>query len=352
MTIQFAPSSVNFVKSKAKQLQRAFPGLQLSVAQEATSIALGYKSWFDLKSRVEGSPHGSAVFSEHLSDEDRIARRHHQFCALVDTAKLPPQLSAHFVRIWNLTAKDPAIHLNDFENPYNDILGMANDPDFEDHDYREATVVAPGICIGPIGYKYSYYALDCQAYNKLPPFFRSCTGTYIDFEGGKSLSLLLLNIDPNGEGLAKLNENPWHSSWLADTGPSPDSYQAKIRQDAIDHPNSFFALSVRMDFESADGPSSEFFVPAITGEQFVKFIDSKGDISIYDVRWFSGDFEAACNLSPIDFFMKCNLRLDLKLMKPCPPLFHWPFKFQPMSSSEYDCATDTNAYKTTEDELL
>lgn len=349
MAIQFAPSSIKFVKSKAKQLQRAFPGLQLSKAQEATAIALGYKSFFDLKSRLDGSSDGTSIYSEDLTTVDRLTRRHHQFCALVDTAKLPANLVAYFIRVWNLTSRAPASNLDDFDHPYARMFYFANHPDRTDDDDGEDAIIRDGVCCGTSGgyNRHSYFALDCINYHKLPPYFRSTTSTFLTFEDGKSLPLLFGEHDEGNNGLEELCQNHWHAEWFNGSTNKRETSLASFRQDAINHPNDWFALSVRTTDLSATDRS--IYIPALRGDKFVEFIDSKGDFSVSDVKWFAAKIKDHHALFQTKILTIGKLRIDQSKVTPISPIYHYPFKFKPMGLLEYVTSIESNSFRVDEE---
>lgn len=352
----FTPDSVAFVKNKAKQFQRAFPGLSLATAQNATAIALGYQSWFDCKKRLDGSNISRPVYDEELSHSDRIERRHHQFCSLVDNAPIAPVDAEHFIRVWNLTSTSPATLLSEFETPFHELKSaltryQSNPKQWEDINYKGEDIDPPknitdGVILGGFpDLKYPYYALDSKRLESIPLGIRGNASMFLEFEEGHLIRHLLGNEIAGKSGgvndfIEIKEEYPYQYQWL--TGGNfnihdtlPDYYE--LLEDATDNPMDWYALSFRQEISGRELPTKETYIPALKGNEFAEYLRNKGALKFKNVTWFRlrDDKHILDFMPPFDSDKISWLKLTPDHIEPCKPVYHSPFKHGPMKDVEY-----------------
>lgn len=357
MTSLFYPSSLTFVKKSAKQMQRVFPALQLSTAQEATACALGFSSWFDLSKRIETAPNTASLPDEAISPVERLRRRYQQIRALIDVANLPACEVEDFVRRWNLTAAAPATLLAEFYTDYAlsdaDLTalesGEVSEQELEEqYDWSWGGIprrIADGIILGPCGPKYNYYQLSSARLHEMPLYLRGDASIFLDGENGGCVALAfpdLFSTEEKQAGLAFLAERePWLHEWY--TGSTPEDFDGTSLQQlsrlAANAPEDWFALSIRLRTDTFP-EKMEYAAPALRGADFVRFIETKGHLRGLDVQWFAFKdsrsimrFNNMC--SGLGIEGTAPNRLEPQDIIPTEPLFGSPFKHGPMCFIEF-----------------
>lgn len=363
MSAIFYPSSIDFVKKSAKQLQRAFPALQLSTAQEATACALGFSNWFDCSTRIGNAPNISSMPDEAISSAERLQRRYKQIRALVDIANLPAFDVDNFVRLWNLTAHSPATRLSGFYTDFAISDAVLNAWETGEISKKEVEKryefsswgdiprrIAEGIILGPCGPKNEYYQLSSERLLEMPLYLRGNASVFLDFESGGLVALAFPNYFDEEErqaGLTYLMEHePWLYEWY--TGHTPQGFDGpslrQLSHLAASAPEEWFALSIR--FRTDSFPKKfEYITPALRGADFVRFIEAKGNLRNLDLQWFALKDQASilkfnglgCGFGLED---TASNQLERHAIVPTEPLFGSPFKFGPMSLQELSTAVE------------
>lgn len=356
MSVIFYPSSVDFVKKSAKQLQRAFPALQLSTAQEATASALGFSSWFDCSKRIQGSQSATSLPDEASSQDERLRRRHQQIRALVDVANLPAFDVEDFVRLWNLTANTPATLLKTFSTVFSDLdevlcaleSGKISEQEFQDIFSGVDGLprrVADGIIAGPYGLKHDYYQLSSKRLLEMPLYLRGNASAFMADDDAHLVELAFPEFFSDDEKQAALVFMARHEPWLYEwhTGnPPQDSLVPSLRQlseQASIESDEWFALSIRFDTNTFP-EKLEYAIPALQGGDFVRFIETKGHLRGLNIKWFTLKNESAVmELAKMEINSYADKKASNKLNRheliPIEPLYGSPFKFGPMFHAEF-----------------
>lgn len=362
MSKAFYPSSLSFIKKSAKQLQRAFPSVSLSVAQEATSVALGFTCWFDASQRIKAWSGKPSLPDEEIQRDEVLQRRYQQIRALIDVANLPPCEVDYFVRCWNLTASAPATRLKDFETDFDTSdgklkeleAGSITDEELETwYGYNGVPQrVGEGIIHGPAGYKHNYIQLSSARLQEMPIYLRGNQSLFLDFEEGGFVALAFpdcFNPKAVAKGWKFLES---HEHWLYEwhTGKRPDGFHglsiAEMVKKAMEYPDDWMALSVRTPNEDRRMQTEDEVVPAIKGSDFVRFIATKGSLRGCDLRWF----QMKDNRAIERFFaaqwgeerigLTPSIRFTPEEAVEVEPMYGSPFKHGPMWSSEYEPNTE------------
>ena len=352
----FHPSSLNYVKNKSKQLQKAMPGMQLSEAQEATAIALGFDSWFDCTKRCPSDSKTNAIVDEDLDQNALINRRHHQYCSLVSAGNIGPGEASRFVRAWGLTSKSPTTFINKYVHPYTHVIENISavnngslDPLEQGWD-SEPEIIGEGVVLGHIGTKNQFFVLDHKTANTLPAFMKGNSACFLSFEPGLALPLFLSAMNASKDEIEKgvkyLNiYEPWHFEWRFNK-PSNDRINSMnislsmLHEAAIKHPNDWFPLSYRSVFpEDSNDDSIKEYIPALKGHDFSEFIETQGKLKIGHVQWFEVPKQESFRIfSP--FNKQPHFPLNISELVPCGPIYHSPFKHGPMYKIEYEAGVE------------
>jgi hypothetical protein len=351
----FFPKTLSYVKNKAKQLKKAFPGLPLSVAQEATAKALGFRGWFDCSSRLKERTPQTAVLLDLPTQRIARLRRHQQYCALVDTGYISSSDAEGFVRCWSLTSNQPATHLSEFQTVYTEFKEVLSLPEQEQKNIeQDFKFFTEGVAWGLLS-KYNYYALDSKHFRALPACVRGNSSVYLDFEIGKVLSLFFHNIftekDRKAAKVYLARFQPWlHELILGEppknfTGMTIKAMQAEAKR----YPKGWYPLSCRIDFERM-GRDDDCYVPAITGAKYLAFLESKGEIESSSVRWFRMKYRHAENHFGRLRYLKGiygtgEMVLPEALIESCEPFYHSPFKHGPLWDIEFSTSTEGGGLK-------
>ena len=354
----FYPSSIDFIKSRAKQLHRAFPDLPLSTCQQATAKALGFKDWFDASKRIGSANVKHSHPDEDVSRAERLQRRYQQTRALEDETGLPPLELDHLVRVWNLTAS-ASPSLSGYITPYDEVKahldaferGEMTEEQLEDlYDYEIPQRVADGIILARAGRKYTYYHLSTRRHLDMPIYLRGVGGILLDFEEGLYVKLAFPDLFPKREvqeALAYLEQNdPWRYEWHTGS-PARDFYGvtlAEMLEIARKSPGDWIALSVRWPNDRVDGDK---VITALRGADFIRFIEAKGSLKGLDLQWFKPRHDRVLSrLMHMNFEKdlfkaeKDGIRLLADEIVPADPLYGSPFKHAPMGNIEYDGMTE------------
>ncbi len=359
----FYPKSADFIKNRAKQLQKIYPELPLSLCQKATSCALGFKDWFDATKRIPASNATQSASDEHVSDTVKIQRRYQQSKALIDITNLPPNEIDSFVRHWNLTS-NMAPDLKEYSTPFDDVSSDLND--FENgkisaeelaemYDFGEPpTRIKDGIILALNGHKYDYYHLSNQRLIDMPGYLRGNVSIFLEFEDGHYVKLAFPDDFSKAEVKKALDyiesSNPriyeWYTGKLA-----KDFYGVSIADmvaDAEINPDEWFALSYREDYSDFKNP--KFYIPAIKGSDFIKFIDRKGSLLGIEVKWFKCNEGYMHRDVGLGFYGDDKtVRIDLSNLVEVDPIFSYPFKHGPMSDIEYSRSIEGGGWKLTDE---
>jgi hypothetical protein len=355
--LSFTPESINYVKNKAKKLQKANPGMELSLAQETTSSALGYQSWFDCQHRLRGTTEkGRAVFDEDLPSLEFYARRHYQYCVLVEVGKLPPGHAEIVVRTWGLSSKNSSAHFQELHHPFTELLADVSAVEAGDIDWERKGWDYPPekindhIALGHIaGAKRRYYVLDHWAYNQLPAYMRGNAMAFLDFESGLSLGLFfpeLKSLADDGEAYLSLYA-PYHYDWYLGRQGHQSKVEgnvslAELEATTARSPTDWFPLSFRSVFNTeGDFSNNKEYIVALKGREFAQFIRDKGELALADTQWFSVPKQQKRNYMPgftEKEFLLNPLRVDD--LEACSPVYHSPFKHGPMDALEYNWSTE------------
>ena len=355
--LSFTPESINYVKNKAKKLQKANPGMELSLAQEATSCALGYQSWFDCQHRLRGATeNGRSGFDEDLLLPEFYARRHHQYCKLVEVGKLPPGHAEIVVRAWGLSSKNPSAHYQQLQHPLTELLADISAVEAGNIDWEltgwdsPPEIISNHIALGHIaGAKRRYYVLDHWAYNQLPAYMRGNGMAFLDFESGLALGLFFPELKSLAdEGGAYLSQHaPYHYDWYLGRQGHQGRLDrnvslGELRATVARSPAEWFPLSFRTVFNSeGDFSNDKEYIVALKGREFAQFIEEKGELSLADTQWFLVPKEQKRNYMP-GFSAKESFLNALQIddLEACPPVYHSPFKHGPMDVFEYNWGTE------------
>lgn len=356
----FYPASIDFVKSRAKQLHRTFPALSLSTCQTATARALGFKDWFDASKRIGSANITLSKPDEEVAHVDHLQRRYQQSRALVDTTNLPSLEVDSFVRAWNLTSAAPAA-LSEYITSYDQVNAdlcsfergeMTQDELEELYDYESPERVADGIILARSGHKYTYYHLSLERLLAMPLYLRGTPSIFLDFEDGNYVKLAFPDLFPEEElqeALDYLEQNdPLRYEWH--TGRKARDYDGitlkQMLEEAQQHPDDWFALSLRWPNENIN---KEYVIPALAGSDFVRFIEAKGSLNGLELQWFKPkNPDLAFRLSRSRFSQELTgrvptIRMHQQDIVPTAPLYGSPFKRAPMSDMEYDQMVESGA---------
>jgi hypothetical protein len=358
------PKSIDFIKNRAKQLNKTFPELPLSLCQTATSVALGYKDWFEATKRIASSGAMPSLPDEQVAQEERLARRYQQGRALIDLTNLPSSEVDDFIRHWNLTS-NKAPQLSNFETPYetviNDILafekGEIAEDDYDNMYYTgRPNKITEGIVIALSGRKHDYYHLSTARLLAMPLYLRGNAGLFLEWENGLYVKLAfpdLFSKEEYAKAEKYLRDHEpliyeWHTGKVI-RGRNNITLQAMV-EDAKFHPEDWFVLSCRKDF--SDMVNIKHYFPCIKGADFVKFIENKGSLRGLELKWFKakGDYhgpDAVWAFHTND--MTYNLRLDMQQVEETMPLYISPFKHGPMANIEYDVMVEGGGWRLDEE---
>lgn len=372
----FYPAKPEFVLKKAEQLHRCHDGLRLSVAQEATSRALGFPTWFDAKKRIATAKFPPSPPDESVPLDRRLRRRYQQIEALTEVTGLGIPEIEEFVRRWGLTtaARSRLTAYRDLYSFWDELrldlaAGKYDEEErarlWENSDLRDGpSVVAPGILLAPIGRKYMYYVLSPARAQMMPSYLRGNRSILLDFEEGKYLALAFPEEFPasmRADALAQMEQHePWLFEWA--TGAPPTSFRgqsmAAMAAEADAAPKDWFALSLRFPPENGKDPLENSAVPALRGADFARFLRSRGVLSGLRPQWFALQ-KGWC--VPHRFGMEwpdvilgrhATPRLKAAEIAPSLPLFGTPFKFGPMRTDEYDGRIEGGGYLLSEDWMI
>lgn len=349
----YYPKSVDFIKNRAKLLRKHFPELSVSAAQNSTSLALGFKDWFDATKRIGSPGIVSGIPDEQVSCESRLQRRYQQSRALIDYTDLPPNDIDEFVRHWNLTSSHQHT-LNEFVNTYNGVLhDLVTDKGFDEENSRidiseweKPRMLVDGIIRAYGGGKHFYFYVSPYRFVSMPPFLRGNFAGFLENEDGHFVKLAFASEFPEHEVMESLyyasTQEPLIYEWLTgkmlprqSSGFDDEMTFKQMADEAKQYPNEWFALSYRSDFTDVNNPVA--YYPAITGSDFIKFIESKGLLDGLNLKWYKVKPDV---LPPI----RCSqLRIDLSTVDESPAIYSSPFKMRPMSSIEFSFSVESGS---------
>jgi hypothetical protein len=353
MSRLFFPRDVAYVKARAKSLKRAAPWLSTAASLEATAAALGFSSWFDACSRINGKAHPPSLPDEEVNSEERLWRRYVAGCAVVDLAGFSPSDADMFVRYWSPTAAKPGFRPTQFRSAYGDAVDELAEYERAlaggESDEGESGWMVPAERLAPDlmlcrGEKYEYLVPSETALQQIPAYIRGNASSFLTFEGGLALALCRpdwFERDVTVEALRELGK--YRRAWAdvrLDGSRTFDLYA--LEQEAVENPAASFPLSCRTLMGNTD--PHRYFLPVLDGRRFADFIRNRGALRLSDVRWYEAPEDVAyVSLHFLDFSTSRSFRLskeDLAKLEPCRPPYLSPFKHGPMFDIEYSPITE------------
>jgi hypothetical protein len=362
----FFPRSIEFVKARAKQLQRAFPGLPVHASHEGTACALGFAGWYDCTTKIATSAGSIAPADEDVPVERALLRRYQQISALVDIAGLPAIEVEAFVRIWNLTSARPPRHLSDFATAYSRteqlLTALTNGDDIPGVDDFEYDLegdppekVADGILSGVLGRKHRYLQPSVPRLLAMPLYLRGNACAFLEYEQDGIVALAfpdLFTAAQRDEGLAYLRDNePWLYEWH--TGESPSTFHGvtlkMLMEAARQSPSNWFPLSLRFPASDDRYAPDEFCIPALSGRDFIRFLGQKGSLRGLTVTWLRlRDPDSVRRVSMLahagdhrpQIVGTDRLHFEDREVIETRPLYSTPFKFGPMQRMEFSVGSE------------
>lgn len=349
MTIYY-PKTIAFIKNRAKHLQANYPELQLSLCLEATSRALGFQDWFDAMNRISAPRVAQSACDEYVSETVKMQRSYQQSKALIDITRLPPDEIDDFVNHWNLTSiSAPAFreHPTLFECVLRDLIAYEHGEVSIDASKRPVRI-RDGIILSKHHDIFDRYVLSNQRLIDMPIYLRGNLSIFSGYEEYYHVILAFADeftkeeirdaLDSTETCQPRLYE--WH------TGRTAKSFRgisiADMVNDAVSNPEEWFALSYRRD----DGSIKlKYYIPAIKGSDFIKFIDNKGSLLDIQVKWFrceKGYKHKDVNHEFSDH--EKTVRIDLTKLTEVDPILSSPFKYGPMGNFEYSIERESHVW--------
>lgn len=350
----FFPDTIEYVKKRARQLRRAFPGLAVGASLEATACALGFADYFHCVAQLRSPHHPSADPDECVPERVGLTRRYQQVRALVDIADLPAADVDLFVRAWNLTSREPPAHLGDFCLPYHASESLLRDSSTDGQPDDELHRVAEGIIRNG-----DYLQLDLTRLQQVPIYLRGNFSQLSEFEPYHVLDLACPHVlhtrNPDAALAALQEQEPWLYEWH--TGYAPTGHQnitlKELLESACQHPQAWFPLSLRFELHDLTKtghwyrrPNSyhhnHTVIPALRGAHFTRFIAQKGSLKGLQIAWLSpwrletvrriADFgwwhSGLRNHKGPAFIQETEVSITF-------PLYAIPFKHGPMCRTEF-----------------
>ena len=356
----FAFSSPNLPRLKAKQLQKAFPFLKLSTAQEATAQCLGYASWYECS-------HRGTVGESSPPDQDgglsvRVVRFNHQAGVLVRLG-ITPVDADRWVRAWGLTgAPTLAAHhaipwyylLNDALERFDrgdlseeDLLIEFGDTEWSKYpDTDRPERICPGVILAPCG-KYPHYAVDPVVQARIPIYLRGPSSSYHLEDHGDILAAAVPGFPADrahGYRMDRLNpvQYEWHHGTKHPTSSCP--VVPALEAAALAAPDEMIVISQRaMPRSPDDYDFSTFALACLRGRDFADFIRSKGALDPSKVVWYSNvsgrDRTSLIYMSLMGVVADDKVHLPIfegaAQLTPSLPVYSYPFMTAPMHEDEY-----------------
>lgn len=365
---RFTFTSDNLPRLKAKQLQKAFPFLKLSAAQEATARALGYASWYQCTQR--GILGAGSLSDQEAGLEVRRSRYHHQARVLMAIG-ITPGDADRWVRAWGLTgqpslAPDAGLSLyylwdealKRFEAGTIDDVQLAIvvgvDEYAEGHEILLPERICPGVILGPLEGD-PYYVVDPKVAMSIPAYLRGLMSMYHCIDGAWLLKLYAPGFrDPFQLRSEPQAMSPIQHEWHFGTKCPhlrEECVPALVKK-ALDRPEDFVILTIRQaptakrdfyDFAALD--PGRHVAACLSGRDFAAFLRSKGSLDNLEVTWFMDvkfrpEIEWWQFLCGEDHIADMD-DIELPFLSPgngqrCAPIYSYPFKRAPMDSLEYD----------------
>lgn len=363
----FVFSSTALPSKKAKSLQKAFPFLKLSVAQEATARALGYPSWFEC---ITNGTHGEPSLSDQEAGMDvRVLRYYHQAGELMKVG-LSPSNADLWVRAWGLTgnpslSRDQAIPLyyrwlNEgliplereeiTEEEFFERWGDENSDFSKYPEIDRPTKICEGVLLGPNG-KYPYFFIDPHLESRMPAYLRGNGGEYHIEDGAEKLAMFIPAF-PDEYRSGQVNDLSWvQHHWHYGEKGSTQSTSALLDMEsqANQAPDEMFVISICVEPECLDGGEwGKLAVACLKGRDFAEYIRTKGDLDTERVVWFRDVSDKYISLLDFRWFLSgagddtVSLPIFKKrsLYKPSLPLYSYPFRYGPMHHDEYSTTSE------------
>ncbi len=373
----FVFASHNLPKLKARQLAKTFPFLKLSVAQETTARALGYRSWYECVHQGNiGQPSAS---DQEAGLDVRVLRYYQQASALIAIGITPAEADI-WVRGWGLTghptlaprrARPFYYEWKDFldeferkkttEQEYLDEFGYAEYSKYPEI-YRPEWI-CPGVILGPMG-KYPHYAVDPVLAAGIPVYLRGPRSGYHCEDGADVLEQFIPGFPKQEQAeredrLAeevlllfgeRLNcvQYEWHYGSKYPRAHSDEACLPRLIAAARKQPDDLMVITQRaMPGDENRYEFRRYAVACLRGGDFVQFLENKGVLDTTKVIWFHDlDPNSDCrDFWSFDMWLTDPYMYEGKVvlpvfrnernLEPGLPLYSYPFMVAPMSSSEY-----------------
>lgn len=351
----FVPRTVEFVKKRAAEIQRANPLLTRVRALETASTALGYSSWFDAQSRINARTLTPSSLDEDVDLETRLWRRYLQGCALVDLGGFAPCEADTFVRLWNPTGRTQDFQPENYESVFSRALHdvRACSAQRQTSRFDEGSIRLNEHLIRWQVEDDGYFVVSNDILAKLPPYVRGDSSAWLDFEDGLGLAWLFpewfgRDALQRADEFFKSNRPrayQWHYG-----GVGPDLHDSRtlpdLQAEAAAHPLEMFPLSYRFP-RLIDGDGLSMSMPMVSGAVFEKFLADRGALRLRDVRWFNVDDRKAMaelisdqqlkgQVGPTPF----SLTTLKSIASESRPGWLSPFKHGPFFEYEYNIGTE------------
>lgn len=349
---------------KAKQLQKAFRFLKLSVAQDATARALGYASSYECsKSGTKGTPSRS---DEEAGMATRVARYYHQANVLTGIGIAPGEADV-WVRAWGLTGS-PTLAPSMAVPAYYELHEAANRIERGemakaeiDLEWQEAgwskypgvdrpVNVCRGVVLSPGG-KYPHYYIDPELLGRAPDYIRGSMSAFHYEDNGDMVAMIVDGFKKNSWDRSLVEEfNVLQYEWHFGR-PHPDfkgSAVGALCEAAMKAPGAMVVLSVRMmPMDMRTGRLGSYALACLRGVDFAEFVKNKGRLDASKVVWFR-DVEEPPRADMHGWLMGMSDEVVLPVFKNAEkyqealPVYSYPFKEGPMARYEYSAGMERN----------
>lgn len=362
MSTPFVFASPRLPLIKAKQLQKAFPFLKLSAAQEATARALGYASAYECSKR-------GTIGRASLSDQQAgLATRVHRYCqqagVLAGLGIAPPQADT-WVRAWGLTGAptlapsraapiyyallDAALRAERGQMTQDELDSYASVADCSKYpDINKPVRVCDGVLLAPCG-KYPAYEVDPEILARVPAYLKGGVSSFHYDDDACLLSEIIPGFEReecDREVTSEFNivQHEWH---FGRKHPRARTLAVPaLREAAMAVPDAMVVISVRLMPDELPGTRfGEVALACLRGKDFAAFLMNKGLLDPSAVVWYR-DVADARDLDVLDWLMGDSRKTALPVFedahkrKPGLPLYSYPFKYAPMATEEYSSTHD------------
>jgi hypothetical protein len=354
----FVFTSPKLPSIKAKQLQKNFPFLKLSQAQEATARALGYASWYECTKRgTQGTP---SMSDQAAGMPTRVIRYYYQACVLMALG-ITPADADQWVRAWGLTGSptfapskalplyyewlDSAQRIERGELNAQEIEQTWGEAGWSKHpDIDRPVRISEGVLLAPCG-KYPHYAVDPAILARTPIYLRGTASLFHFEDDGDLLVMMVPGCKPEYvTDRPRFNhlQHEWH---YGTKHPDARALLApQLISAALAVPDEMVVISARaMPLPDGEITFESFAVACLRGADFAEFIRNKGVLDPTKVVWYRDLDEV-----PTPHMMwhwldggwdKDELHLPVfksaRQHRLCLPIYSYPFKEAPMASDEF-----------------